>query len=71
MPVYLAKLNYDRSGIFYPRGTQVSLTAEEAQEDVNNGTLELIGPDPVEPPASKPKTPPGGDAKTPPGGEAK
>jgi hypothetical protein len=71
MPVYRAKINYDRSGILYPRGTQVSLTAEEALEDVNNGTLELIGPDPVETPASKPKTPPGGENKTPPGGETK
>jgi hypothetical protein len=67
MPVYKANYNYNRSGILYPRGSQVSLTTEEAQPDVENGTLTLVGPDPEPKPDLKGKTS-GGD-KTPPGGE--
>jgi hypothetical protein len=65
MPVYRAKNNYDRNNIYYPRGSQVSLTKEEAQADVENGTLELIGPDPTPPPPAE--TPSKGKSGT--GGE--
>ena len=69
MPVYRAKFNYDRNGTYYPRGSQVSLTAEEAQTDVQNGTLELVGADPEPTPQLEP--PPSPKGKIPPGGETK
>lgn len=62
MPVYRAKTNYDRNNIYYPRGSQVSLTQEEAQADVENGTLELVAPDPTLP--LTPETPPKGKPAT-------